>query len=100
MRNDLWEADDHCFAKPGPAGRMRFDAELPPDRTDDIEFLDRRGIGRPPAYNRHGTLDPQTLRGVRRISDSTAALFDAVLSTQGAQAHGPPCETELVTAPT
>lgn len=78
---DLWEATEHCIARKGAAGIMRFDAVVPSARISDIEFVDREGNTWPPARNSSGAVDPQTFRGVRRITPTTAQLLDDVLKS-------------------
>jgi hypothetical protein len=75
---DLWEADDQILAKQ-PSSRLRFDVVVPAERLNELEFVNKKGT-LPLAYNRHGGVDQQTLRGLRELTASTAGLFDSLLN--------------------
>lgn len=76
----LWKAKDHVIGEPGRSTPVRDDAIVPPDRIDEIGFLDDSGARSHPKRN-HGKLEPQTFRHTRRIDSSTAALFEDVLAS-------------------
>lgn len=78
---DLYEATEHCIARKRAASLVRFDAVVPDARISAIEFADREGNTWPPARNSSGAVDPQTFRGVRRITPTTAQLLDDVLKS-------------------
>jgi hypothetical protein len=44
-----------------------------------IKFIGSDGSVLPPRRNRHGHVDPQTFRGVRETTATTASLFDSYL---------------------
>jgi hypothetical protein len=73
-----WDADDHLLTDAKRATPIRWDAEVPPEKLGDIEFVTSKGT-RGIARNRRGLPDPQTFRSVREITPATARLFDAVL---------------------
>jgi hypothetical protein len=75
----LWEADEHVLALPGSDTEIHFDLLVPAKSVAAIRFLGADGTSNPPAVNRNGNVDPQTFRGVREITPSTAAAFDRLL---------------------
>jgi len=66
-----------------PACRYRFDLFVPEDKLDEVKFGTAKGIRGLKFDHRKGaepgTVDRETLRGVRKITDDTAALFDDLL---------------------
>jgi hypothetical protein len=76
---DLWRARWHVIADPGTVRRATLSAVLSDEEAAGIVFIGRDGRRAPPARNRHGSIDPQTFRAVRRVDKSTAAMFRAVL---------------------
>src|SRR5262249_1051158 len=78
-------ASDWAFADPAASSAKHFDLVLPPETVRAMRF----GAGRPPAMRGDGpdaTPDPQTFRGVRRITDATAVLLDEALARRAATA--------------
>lgn len=72
----LWKAPEHIAATAGSATPMRFDRVVPYELAKQLLFEAANGKYSPLKYEREGYLDKQTLRGVRRLSDSSAALLD------------------------
>ena len=77
----LWEADDHCIAIPGSEGMLRFDVSVSEPQLAGIEFVSASGLVVGPARGNDGRVDPQTFRGVREITPTTATLFDSGLAS-------------------
>lgn len=75
-----WEADDHVLAAPGSATAMRFARPLPDHLARELTFLSPSGDIKSPVVNRSGNLDPQTFRGVRELTNSSAAILDDIIS--------------------
>ena len=75
----LWEARWHVIARPETVRRATLAVPLSGSETAAIVFVGRDGRRAAPARNRHGSIDPQTFRTVRRIDASTAAMFDRLL---------------------
>jgi hypothetical protein len=77
-----WAADDHALARRSGATRFHFDAVVPEDRMKDVAFVAPDGtVG--VARDHRGNPDPQTFRGVREVTPSTARLFDGLLNGAG-----------------
>ena len=77
--SDLWSADEHVIAKKGGSSRARFDSPISQSDIQEVEFIGSDGSVLPPKRNRHGQIDPQTFRGVREITATTASQFDSYL---------------------
>jgi hypothetical protein len=75
----LWEARWHVIARPETVRRATLAAALTDTETAAIVFLGRDGKRASPARNRHGSIDPQTFRTVRRVDPATAAMFKRLL---------------------
>jgi hypothetical protein len=73
-----WFADDHLMAVKTKRTAMRFDVTLPLSVVRKLEFVSKAGIVLP-KLTAAGTPDRQTFRGVREITNSTAAIFDRAL---------------------
>ncbi len=76
--DDLWIVTDHIVAKK-PYAPCRFDVVVPPSQTKDVEFITDKGTTGL-KFNKRGGVDQQTLRTVRQLTESTARLFDELLS--------------------
>ena len=76
---NAWRATEHVMAVPRSASPMRFDAAVRTADVGAIRFITADGSPSAPATNRRGDFDPQTFRGVRQITEATAAIFDKVL---------------------
>ena len=74
-----WRATEHVMAVPGSGSPIRFESTVPTAEVGAIRFLTTDGASSAPAMNRRGDFDPQTFRGVRQITEATAAIFDKVL---------------------
>lgn len=74
-----WAASDHLLARSCTA--MRFDRPVSGDMSSRLRFEGPKG---PTAlkFKAAGVLDEQTLRGVRRLTDDSAALLDTLLARE------------------
>lgn len=70
----LWVASDHILAKPGTVRRARFNRALPMDEVEKLQFISNAGVIYP-KFLPSGLPDRQTFRGVRQISESSAAVL-------------------------
>lgn len=75
---DVWEAPEHVIAKPGSSTPKRFERIVPMEITKQLLFQGAKGF-EPPKFESEDTLDRQTLRGVRRLSDGSARLLESLL---------------------
>jgi hypothetical protein len=75
---DLWEASEHVIARK-PWTPCRFDLQVPHDVLSEVKFVTPKGEVVGLKYNKYGTVDQQTLRTLRELTDQTAALFDSLL---------------------
>ena len=73
-----WEASDHILTKPATRTALTFNTTLPMSQVKDLEFISSRGLTYP-KFTDKGLPDRQTFRGVREVTDSTAAIFDKAL---------------------
>jgi len=74
-----WDAKDHVMAVPGTEMPPRFNLFVP---LADVKRLRLgSGIGKPPAFKSSQSLDPQAMRGVRRITPESAKILDGVLGS-------------------
>lgn len=78
LGTDLWDAPEHLVAKPGSATPMHFEREVPLAVTKELIFHGTKGF-EPLKFVSDDTLDRQTLRGVRRITEPSAHLFENLL---------------------
>jgi len=76
---ELWEASEHVVAVDGSGSPIRFDAVVAKGEVGAIRFIDADGARLAPKRDRHGDVNPQTFRGVRKITEATAVMFDKVL---------------------
>lgn len=72
----LWDADDHVVAD--AATPLAFDREVPRDTTARLLFV-AGGDEKPVKFDRQGRVDQQTMRGVRELTPTSAALLDSLL---------------------
>ncbi len=77
--SNLWEVKDYVIAKKGGSSQKRFDAAISQSDMRKIEFVGSDGSVMPPKRNRQGQIEPQTFRGVREITATTASLLDSYL---------------------
>ncbi len=73
-----WEAADHLLAAPGTATRQSRNRRVPDAITRRLLFDTLKG-DRGLVFLPDGKLDPQTLRGVRRLTRRSADLLDDLL---------------------
>ena len=74
---NLWRAKYHLLARDGTVMPMRFDLLLPAAEARMIEFISGGKIVHPLFTN--GRADQQTFRSVRKITHTTAHMFDKAL---------------------
>lgn len=79
-RGGLWHARWHVVAQPETVRRATMEATLTDPQVAGLVFLRRDGRPAHPARNRHGSIDPQTFRTLRRVDAATAAVFDRALA--------------------
>lgn len=78
----LWRAADHLLAVRGSGTAVRFDRVVPADIASQLLFESGKKY-EGAKYAAPGMMDRQTLRGVRRLTDSSAQLLDALLAKAG-----------------
>ena len=76
-----YPASEHCFGIPDRRGRQAFGRYVPDDVVRSLKFVRAKGEIVPPKFadRRAALLDSQTLRGVRRLTDASAAKLEAAL---------------------
>ena len=74
LGHELWEARDHILARE-PLDVLR-NVVVPDEITSRLRFVPNNAL----TYVSPGVLDPQTLRGVRRLTHESATLLNDVLS--------------------
>ena len=75
---DVWRADDHLIATESECTPMKFQRRVPTDIVEKLRFEAKEGP-KPLTFKSSGGLDQQTLRGVRRLTRSSAGLLDSIL---------------------
>ena len=79
---EVWVAADHLVARE-PVAECRFDVFVPVRDLGKINFITAKGLDGIKFDQRVGanpkTVDRQTLRGIRKITADTAALFESLL---------------------
>jgi hypothetical protein len=73
-----WPADDHVFAADGTATTEHFDRTVPLAIIEQLLFVSPKG-DKPPKFVTPGRLDQQTLRGVRQLTQESAALLNSII---------------------
>jgi hypothetical protein len=81
FKSDCWPATDHCIARSGTAGNVRFNRFTPPSVVAGLKFRTPKGDVVGPVFSdsQDHLLDSQTLRGVRELTADSAAALDQVL---------------------
>ena len=79
FKSQVWEADEHIICKPSACTRMRFNKSVPVSVTKQLLF-ERGSHYVSPVFKTDTKLDQQTMRGVRKLSDSSAALLEKYVS--------------------
>jgi hypothetical protein len=79
LGGDLWEADDHVVAKAGSENPHRFRRGVPMEVAKGLRFMGGEGPAHTPELDSGGSLDRQTMRGVRELTASSAALLDSLI---------------------
>jgi hypothetical protein len=73
-----WDAADQLIAAPGSATPLTGERPVPADVVRELRFETNDGpVGL--VFVAPGLLDRQTMRGVRRLTPSSAALLDALI---------------------
>lgn len=75
---DVWSADDHLIATDGECTPMKFRRRIAADIVQKLRFENEEGP-KPLTFKSSGGLDQQTLRGVRKLTRSSAGLLDSIL---------------------
>ena len=73
---DLWKATDYVIAT--SATEMHFHLQVPPAITQGLLFVASKS-SKPLRFVQAGTLDTQTLRGVRQLDDASVRSLDGLL---------------------
>lgn len=74
----VWDAEEHLIASKGTGTKMIFNRSVPVTITEQLLF-EKSGKFEPPVFKAPGRLDQQTLRGVRKLNESSAALLEACI---------------------
>ncbi|HJQ12916.1 MAG TPA: hypothetical protein VJ840_17935 [Gemmatimonadaceae bacterium] len=75
---DVWPAEDHLIAGKNECSPMRFRRRVPIEIVNQLRF-ESADRPKPLVFKSPGRLDQQTLRGVRKLTRSSAALLDSIL---------------------
>ncbi len=78
MGGDVWDAPEHLIARQGSSTPMHFGQIVPLKITKALLFDGSKGY-QPLKFVSEEILDRQTLRGVRRLTDSSALLLEKIL---------------------
>jgi hypothetical protein len=73
-----WSGPEHVMWKPGTGTPLRFDRAVPLPVTQRLYFESPNGPV-PPKFVDHNVLDRQTLRGVRKLTPSSALELDSLI---------------------
>jgi len=90
---DLWDADEHLVAKRGTATRTTTTCAVPSEIARKLRLVAVGGRKRAPRFSSRGKLDPQTFRGIRELTQNSAAILDDALARDAES--GGPTEEEL-----
>jgi len=82
LGEDIWDAPEHLIAKPGTATPAHFERDVPLETTQKLLFHGANGF-QPLKFVGEDMLDRQTLRGVRRLTEPSAHLFEELLRENG-----------------
>ena len=76
---EVWPAKDHIIASPKSGTLQRYGQHLPPATARELRFVTSGGtVG--PVLTPGGLLHRQTMRGVRELTPTSAALLDRYLA--------------------
>jgi hypothetical protein len=75
----LWAADEHIIARSRTESPQRFGREVPMNVTESLRFMGGEGPAMKLAFDADGLLDRQTMRGVRELTNPSAAALDPLL---------------------
>ncbi|WYD80399.1 MAG: HNH endonuclease [Candidatus Electrothrix gigas] len=75
---ELWEANDHILTNASTP--MNFTRQIPPEYTEQLQFKSGDTL-KPLKFIAPSILDPQTLRGLRELTEESARLLDSHLSS-------------------
>lgn len=84
-RSETYDAPEHVFAVPTTGSPIVLDATVHPDDVDELRFVAPDESLIAPKRNPSGAIEPQTFRGLRKIDDATAELFDDTLGFDATQ---------------
>jgi hypothetical protein len=79
--NDVWEANNHFFARPGTDMRISFDHPVPLDVAQQIRVIRSDGIN-PLKFAKPGELDRQALRGFVELTAESAKIFEGLIANE------------------
>jgi hypothetical protein len=79
-----WSAPEHLIAQ--SCTPMRLYRQVPLDVARSLRFISSKGV-RPLKFTSKTDLDPQTLRTVRQLTHSSAALLDELLEPMSDVSH-------------
>jgi len=82
--DDLWQANEYII--PSESTTMHFDLQVPIETVCRLTFISPEGLKKL-KFNFHDCLDQQTLRGVRQLSEQSAALLDEILIVNANQQY-------------
>jgi hypothetical protein len=75
---DVWSADDHLISTDSECTPMKFRRRVPTELVQELRFETKEG-SKPLTFKSSGGLDQQTLRGVRKLTRSSAGVLDSIL---------------------
>jgi hypothetical protein len=74
----IFSADEVVFAKSGTGTPMHFDSQVPDTITRNLLFEGPTGLTHL-AFEAPGSLDRQTLRGIRKLAAQSAVALDRLI---------------------
>ena len=97
---DPGAGDDAPWARDAVRADPRLSTRADPERLISPEVVSaiRFGDGQAPAMRANGP-DPQTFRGIRRLSEETRTLFENLISSQSSQTAQAPNPPETAESP-
>ncbi len=75
----FYNADEWVVAEP-PGTRLDLHRALDPGLTEQLRFLSRNSLPKPPVFRSEGKLDGQITRGVRELTPESAKLLDRIIT--------------------
>lgn len=79
--DDVYPGKDQCLGKPGHSTPVSVSRYVPADVVRRLSFVNSKGKEVPPKFRDADSesLDGQTLRGVRQLTEGSAKLLDSAL---------------------